>query len=328
MARRVRKRRKKKVPEAALTLDDYQFAGEKRVYWEGVGGLVGIWLFITWDIAYFLVGVLNAKVKPDAPLYHDYWLPIGLIVYLALAWLIANWLAVRPRRRQLKEAGMNRRVLNKTYPKLKSILGEQAKLLVMDEPEMYVIDDDTPYIFSMPGRNGTIVTTDPVVGAMSDEEMAALIAREMGHIKSHHVRMAFVTRFIRRANVVAQVLLFPVRMIALFLRGWLDLIEVTADRVALLVTGRPALVNAALVKLAVAADREAEISQEDLDAFLESATDISTDAAQIERHYMMGQFLTKQPHLRERIEEVTGFLRTEEGQQAMQKMTEMKQKLA
>ncbi|MGC9318205.1 MAG: M48 family metalloprotease, partial [Armatimonadota bacterium] len=280
MARRVRKRRKKKVPETALTLDDYQFAGEKRVYWEGVGGVIAIFIIVTYNIAYF--GVFNEN-NPGGPLYHRYWIPAVILLYPAVAWLVSNWLAVRPRRRQLKEAGMNRRVLNKTYPKLKSILTEQAKLLVVDEPEMYVVDDDTPYIFTMPSRSGTIVTTDPLVDAMSDDEMAALVAREMGHIKSHHVRMAFVVRFIRRSNVVVQVLLFPVRLMALFLRGWLDLIEVTADRVAVLVTGRPALVNAALVKLAVAADREAEISKEDLEAFLQTATDISTDAAQIER---------------------------------------------
>jgi Tfp pilus assembly protein PilN len=53
-----------------------------------------------------------------------------------------------------------------------------------------------------------------------------------------------------------------------------------------------------------------------------------TDAQQIERHFKMGEFLTQHQALKERIEEIREFLKTEEGQQALQKMMEVRQKLA
>jgi len=325
VARRVSKRRKKRATETALTLADYQFAGEKRIYLEGVIGIFGFFVFAAYWVARF--GVYNEN-NPGGSLYHQHWAWIVVVVYPVLAWLVANWLAVRPRRRQLKEAGMPARVLNKSHPKLKAMLAEQSKLLGLAEPEMYVLEDDTPYIFSMPVKTGTIVASDELTRVTTDDELATLVAREVGHIKSGHVRMAFVAHFMRRANIIVKVLLFPITFLSIVLRGWLVLIDVTADRVAVLVTGRPALVNETLVKLAVTADRTAEISPEELDAFLGSSTDISTDAQQIERHYKMGEFLSKHKALRERIEEVREFPKSDEGQAAIQKMEEMRQKLA
>lgn len=328
MARRVSRRRKKKTPETELTLDDYQFQGEKRIYLEAVGGLAGIILFLAWDVLFFMVGPpLNNNIQPDAPLYGKWWVPVIMVVYPALTWVVANWLALRPRRSRLKEAGMSARVLNKTHPKLKGILAEQCRLLGMDEPEMYVLDDETPYMYSMPGRTGVIVTGEPVLGAMNDDEMAVLIARELGHIKSRHARMALVVQFMRLANPVVKVLLFPITALALFLRGWMNLIEVTADRVAILVTGRPALVNAALVKFAVAVDQESGITREELDAYLQTGTDVASDSAGIERHFKVGAFLSEQSNLRDRIEEVGDFLESGQGQAALEKVVEIKRKL-
>jgi len=237
-------------------------------------------------------------------------------------------LALRPRNRRLKEEGLHARVLNKNYPKLKAILAEQPKLLGMDEPEMYVLDEGTPYMYSLPGKSGTIVTTKAMLNTLNDEEIALMIAREMGHIRAKHPRMMTVASFMLRAHPVVKVLLFPITATSFFLRGWMDLAEATADRMALLICGRPALINAALVKLAVTMDREAEISKEELEAYLDVGSDLATDAGQIERHFKMGEFLSKHQSLKERIEEIREFLKTDRGQNAMQKMTEVKQKLA
>lgn len=329
MARRVKKRRKTRAQEVELTLSDYQFPGEKRVYWEGVGGLAGIAVIAAYNVMYFGVGPpLNQNITPDAALYGQWWWPVIILVCPLLTWGVANWLALRPRRRRIKEEGPGARVLNKNHPRLKAMLSEQSRVLGIDEPEMYIIEDDTPYLYSLPGKPGTVVATQAVLEAMNDEELAVLLARELGHIRSHHARITIVASFMRRTNPAVKVLLFPVFLLSLFLRGWMDLAETTADRVAILITERPALVNATLVKLAVAADREAQISREDLDAYLETGMDITTDSAQIERHYKVGEFLSDQEALKDRIEEVTGFLKSDQGEQALEKMRSVKQKLA
>ena len=329
MARRVKKRRKSRAQEVELTLADYQVPGEKRVYWEGVGGLVAIFLIAAYNVMYFGVGPpLNQNITPDAALYGQWWWPVILIVLPAVTWGIANWLAMRPRRARLKEEGPGARVLNKNHPRLKAMLAEQARLVGIDEPDMYIIEDETPYVYSMPGKQGVIVATSAVLDTMNDEELAVLLAREIGHLKSNHTRMTMVATFMRRANVGVRIVLFPMWMMSLFLRGWMDLAEITADRMAILITERPSLVNATLVKLAVAADREAQISRDDLDAYLEAGMETSADSAQMERHFRVGAFLRDQEDLRDRIEEVTSFLKDGQGQQALEKMRDMKQKLA
>ena len=323
MARRVKKRIKRK-PEVELTVSDYQVPGEKRIYWEGVGGLIAIFAIAIYNITYF--GVLNENA-PGGPLYHEYWVPAVVAVFPVLTWLVANMVTLRPRNQRLKEGGLNSRVLNKNYPKLKAILAEQSRLLAIEEPEMYVLDEGTPYMYSLPGKTGKIVTTDTMLSALNDEEIAIMMAREMGHIKAKHARMMTVITGMRRANPIFKVLLFPITGLAMFLGGWAELAEATADRMAVLIAGRPALINAALVKLAVTSDHEAEINKAELEAYLDAGNDLATDADQIERHFKMGEFLGKHPALKERIEEVRGYFQTEEGQAAMQKMTEVRQKL-
>jgi hypothetical protein len=77
------------------------------------------------------------------------------------------------------------------------------------------------------------------------------------------------------------------------------------------------------VKFAVAADPNANITREELQALLDSAGDISTDAAQMERHFKVGQFMAARPILRERIEELTEFPGTDQGKAALAKMAEI-----
>jgi Zn-dependent protease with chaperone function len=330
VARRMsRKKLKRKKPEVELTVEDYRVPGEKRIYWEGVGGLFGIFIIAAYNIQYFMVGPpLHQNILPDAPLYNKWWIPIIVLLLPLITWLIANFIALRQRNQRIKQEGLHARVLNKNYPKLKAILAEQSKLLGIDEPEMYVLDEDAPVMYSLPGKRGKIVTTAAMLDALNDEEIALMIAREMGHIKACHPRMMIVAGFMLRTNPVLKVLLFPITAMAFFLRGWMDLAEATADRMALLMGGRPALINAALVKLQVAMDRESEITREELEAYLDAGSDLASDAGQIERHFKMGEFLGKHETLRERIEEIRQFPRTEEGQQAMQKMIEAKQRLA
>ena len=129
--------------------------------------------------------------------------------------------------------------------------------------------------------------------------------------------------FIRSTNPVVKVLLFPVLLVMLFARAWMELIDFTADRGALLVTLKPAVVNSAIVKLAVVSDPNAGITKAELEEFLSSTGEIQTDSQQLERHFKVGQLISSQPNLKERIEQLTDFPRGEQGKQAMAKMAEL-----
>jgi Zn-dependent protease with chaperone function len=324
VARRAR-RTKKKAPKTELRVRDYQYPGEKSVYWQGVIGLGVAFLAVAAIMSVYVFG--KGAQHMSSPMHGKWWVPLEVLAYPILCILIVNWLAVRPRREQFKETGMQARVMSRTYPRLKQMLTEQSKLLGIAEPEMWVVEDDAPYMYAMPGKAGAIVASKPMLDALKDEEVGAMVARQMGHLKSHHVRMDLAITYIRHANPLWKILLFPVLIFAWFLRGWSELTQFTADRVGLLIAERPAVVNAALVKSAVAADRQAEIDTEELEAYLDSGDDISTDAEQIQRHFKIGQFLTTQKGLRERIEQVGEYLKTPQGATAMEKMAEMRSRL-
>lgn len=293
---------------------DFIFPGEKASYWGGVGGIaiVFVWLAI---MGYVFVKGPDLKPKP--------WIPLEVLAYPVLAVVIANLLAARPRQAQLKKAGRQGRVMTNNHPELYKVLTRQAGLLGMGSPpDMYLVDDPHPIMYSLPGGKGIIIASQTLREALSPEEFEAVIAHEIAHIVCKHVRMDLAMTFIRSANIGVKLLLFPLALMMVFARAWHELIEFTADRGALLVTLRPSVVNAAMVKSAVARDPNAGISREELQTYLDTAGDLTTDAGQIERHFKVGQFLRTQPGLSERIEQLSEFPKSKQGQAAIAKSAE------
>jgi Zn-dependent protease with chaperone function len=294
---------------------DFIFPGEKGSY---MGGLIGTAIVFIWLAAmgYFFVKGPDLKPKP--------WIPLEILAYPVLAVVIANVVAARPRQAQIKKMGRQARVLSNNHPELYRVLTRQAGLLGMkNPPEMYLVDDPHPFIYSMPTGNGAIVASQALREALFPDEFEACMAHEIAHIACKHVRMDMAMTFIRNANIGVKIGLFPVSLMMIFARAWRDLIEFTADRGALLIMLRQSVVNAALVKFAVAADPNAGITREDLQSFLDGQGDIATDSAQMERHFRVGQFIGTQPGLRERIETLSQFPHTTQGEEAIAKSAEL-----
>lgn len=311
------KPRKEKMPKRprALRPADFVFPGEKTSYWTGVAGMaiVFIWLAIA----------LALTLKNDAQqiMWH---IPIEVLAYPILAVIIANILAGRPRKMQLKKAGRQARVMNTNYPELYKALARQASLLGMKTPpELYLVNDPMALIYSLPGGRGTIIASHTLREALLPEEFEALLAHEMAHIACKHVRMELAMIFIRHTNIAVKILLFPVALMTIMARAWSELIDYTADRGAFLLTLKPAVLNAALVKFAVAADPQASITREELQAYLDSQGDITTDSELMERHFRVAEFVRSQPGLRERIEQLREFPQTKQGQEAIAKAAEL-----
>lgn len=315
MARKGRVKKTKEVKQPTAKACDFVFPGENRSYWVGVGvvAFLFVWLAV---LGYFLVKGPDLKPKP--------WIPLEILAYPVLAFLIGNILAARPRQAQLKKAGRQARVTSNNYADLYRVLSRQASLLGMKAtPEMYIVTEDTPIIYSLPGSPGTIIASAGLQRALSAEEFEALMAHEVTHIAFRHVRVEVAMTFIRHANPGLKIVLFPVSLMMIFAKAWTELIEFTADRGALLLTLKPAVVNAAIVKLAAISDPNAGITQKELQTFIESAGDMTSDAAQLERTFKVGQFINAQPQLRERIEQLTEFPQSEQGRECLQRMADL-----
>jgi len=326
MARKSRRRRKKK-EELTLKLTDYQFPGEKNGYWTAIGITLGLFAWAAVMVFVFRASVFGEKQWSNlGGVSWPIWITVNILVFPWLAIVIANILATRHSAADIKKVGRQAKVMPNNHPELHRVLADHVKLAGMKLPNMYLLQDEAPYIYTIPGGPGTIVVSTGLREGVKDDDLSALIAHEMGHINSHHVRTTLAINYITNANLIFKALLFPLLMIKMFAGGWADLANFTADRFAMLLTGDASVLNKALVKMAVLADKQADITPEELRTYLESTGDISTDAAQMERQFRIGTFISSQPNLGERIEEMREFIRSDEGKTAFEKMDEIRKR--
>ncbi|MGE5531521.1 MAG: M48 family metalloprotease [Bacteroidota bacterium] len=316
MARKSKvKRTKESSTQSGVKVCDFQFPGEKSSYWAGAIGVTVLFLLL----ALIVFSMLKGAEGPQ-----KFYIPFYVLAYPVAAVLLCNWMAAKPRQEQLKKAGRQARVMSNNYSDLYQVLVKQASALGMKTPpDMYLVNDPAAVMYSLPGARGTIIASTTLREAVTADEFAALLAHEVAHIACKHVRMDLAQTFVRNANPGLKILFLPILIMGLFSRAWCELVEFTADRGALLITLRPAVVNAAIVKFAVARDPNAGISREELQGYLDGAGDITTDAKQMERHFKVGQFMASQPGLRERVEQMTEFVNDAQGKTALAKMAEL-----
>lgn len=313
MARKVRKRKPKKpVAQVKISWGQLRFPGEVAHYWLAVLALI-------WGCALVAVAGWFATGR-------EYWQWAYLGLWPIGSLLLVNYLADLPRRKQLKEIGPTAWVRANNHAALYRQLTEVcATLGLRKTPRMALVEDESPYIYSMAGGAGTIVVTSSLVALLRSEELAILIAREVAHVKFGHIRLERALNYIHTVSPTLCVAFGPVWLWSALMGEWLDVVDYTCDRAALVVAGDPALVNATIVKAAAAADPQANITPDDVDAFLNlPKRDDSLDSAVMEQRFRLSRFIESQPNLRDRIEQVAEFYQSEEGQDLLQKLAEMK----
>jgi Zn-dependent protease with chaperone function len=310
LARKGKGRKQPKQQSQGLSVRSFVFPGERASYWGGAA-------------AVFVVFAVLAVIGYAAVKGHDghklWYVPLAIVAWPVLATIVCNVLAAR----QHRQAGRQAKVMATNHAELYRVLARQAGLLGFAKPpDMYIVDDGQPLIYSTSSGPGAVIASRGLRERLSADEVEALLARELTHLRCRHVRLELAMVYIRSSNPAIKAVFLPVLLMMLFARAWIELIEFTADRGALLVTLKPAVVNSAIVKLAVISDPSAGVTQAELEAFLQSSADIQTDAAQLERHFKVGQFISSQGGLRERIEQLTAYSQSAEGQQAIAKMAE------
>ena len=251
MARKARRsRKKKKTNELALKLSDYRFPGEKQAYWMAIGITYGLFIALAAFVAVSNYnGVMNSTgIKGIQGL--NWWAIGNLLVIPLLMILLGNYLATLHTKKKIKNAGRQAKVMPNNFVEIHKVLSNQATLAGMKVPHMYFLEDEVPYMYSIPGGPGTIVASELMRDAFSAEEFEALLAIEVGHAKSRHMSLELAIQYITNANVLWKVLLFPLMIIKFLASGWSDVADYTADRCAALVLGGSLMINIAIVKRA------------------------------------------------------------------------------
>jgi Zn-dependent protease with chaperone function len=140
-------------------------------------------------------------------------------------------------------------------PRLYELLREACAILDVPEPELYVAQ--TPLVNAMTSghTHPYIIMHSGLVDLLTDEEIMAVLAHELGHIKCGHVLYKTMARAISMLiQVIGDMTLGIGRLIGLSLEGalleWDRMAEFSADRASLLAVQNPQVLISLMMKLA------------------------------------------------------------------------------
>jgi Zn-dependent protease with chaperone function len=157
-------------------------------------------------------------------------------------------------------------------PHLHNLLLEACKILDLEPPQLYIKQNPSPnaYTFAMRGKQPFIVMHTSLIEMLTPEEIQAVLAHELGHLKCEH------SVYLTLANLVVlaagQILPFGgllTQNLQTQILQWVRCAEFTCDRAALLVAQDPRVVASVLMKLTGGSPTLAP--QLNLDAFLAQA---------------------------------------------------------
>ena len=136
---------------------------------------VGIITAIGWTISY-MYG--NTSIT--------WWVLGGAALYAFMQYFLASKLAVAMTGAQEIEKRDN--------PRLYRIVENLSITLGMPMPKVYVINDQAPNAFAT-GRNpqhAVVAATTGLMDIMSDRELTAVMAHEMGHVQNYDIRVSMI----------------------------------------------------------------------------------------------------------------------------------------
>ena len=143
-------------------------------------------------------------------------------------------------------------VSERQLPDLHRLLLEACAVLDLEPPQVYIQQNPVPnaYTFAMRGKQPFMVIHTSLLDMLTPEEVQAVMAHELGHLKCEHgVYLTMANLMVLAAG------LFPTwgTMVAESLRTrlleWLRCAEFSCDRAALLATQDPKIIMSVLMKL-------------------------------------------------------------------------------
>ncbi|MFP4100487.1 M48 family metallopeptidase [Coleofasciculus sp.] len=157
-------------------------------------------------------------------------------------------------------------------PHLHNLLLDACKTLDLEPPQLYVQQHPVPnaYTFAMRGKQPFIVLHTALIDMLTPEEIQAVIAHELGHLKCEHgVYLTPLNIMILAASLLPTWGAVIAQSLQEQMLEWLRCAEFSCDRAALLATQNPRVVMSVLMKLAGGSPTLAP--QLNLDAFIAQA---------------------------------------------------------
>lgn len=296
MAVKVKLQKKKPAP-VKFAVTDFAHPDERRARLTGLGIGVGAIIVILG-----LAALMPYRVQLTA-------------AWAAWAVLAAVYYAVAGERREQRELVNDARRSKRTPPdeivdmarKQTRLVGVAAHVVAAGaETELTAVGD-------------TLVVPEGLRERLSPGEVWAVIARHVGHLKAGHVRLRNLCRRVNREErVLARVLALPLRALARGLANWRWYAEMTADRLALVLTRDRKVLAAALLKEAIVGAEG--ITTADIDEYLKRHGSLAAQSAEVTTHFRLGEVLRAREDLMYRLRAIGQYAESEEYKQACDKL--------
>ncbi len=184
-------------------------------------------------------------------------------------------------------------VSDRQLPDLHKLLVEACRVLDLEQPQLYVRQHPVPnaYTFAMRGRQPFVVMHTSLIELLTPEEIQAVIAHELGHLKCDHgVYLTLANLIVLAAGQLPYGNLIT-QGIQAQIMAWVRCAEFTCDRAALLATQDPKVMMSVLMKLT--GGSPTLVNQLNLDAFIAQARAYD-DVSKTEIGEMLKQLQTAQ----------------------------------
>jgi Zn-dependent protease with chaperone function len=147
------------------------------------------------------------------------------------------------------------RVTRAQCPQLYIQLREACAILDMHEPELYVAQNPLPNAWTSGHVHPYVIVTSGLLDLMNEDEILAVIAHELGHIKCGHVLYRTMALSITLILTLIGDVTFGIgrvvgRSLEAALLEWYRMSEFTGDRAALLVVQDPQVMLSLMMKFA------------------------------------------------------------------------------
>ena len=189
-------------------------------------------------------------------------------------------------------------------PQIHNLLLEACRVLDIEPPQLYVRQNPVPnaYTFAMRGKQPFIVMHTSLIELLTPEEIQAVLAHELGHLKCDHgVYLTLANIMVLAAGQLPLGGVITQGLQAQILE-WVRCAEFTCDRAALLATQDPKTIMSVMMKLTGGSPSLA--SQLNLDAFIAQARAYDevdkTDMGQLLKQMQTTQLTHPVPVLRAR----------------------------
>lgn len=157
-------------------------------------------------------------------------------------------------------------------PHLHKLLLEACRIIDVEPPQLYIQQNPAPnaYTLAMRGKQPFMVMHTSLIEILTPEEIQAVMAHELGHLKCEHgVYLTMANIMVLAAGLLPTWGALVAQSLQERMLEWLRCAEFSCDRAALLVTQDPRVVMSVLMKLAGGSPTLAP--QLNLDAFIAQA---------------------------------------------------------